>query len=448
MIATVVALVLVSCADDSFDRDAPYGPDAVSSNAVDAESALTNHNVARAQQIYASWHADEPTNGTAAAGKAITDLLLLPGAARFSTLIIDSLGASRAINASSTIYGNDGLLYWLGRGARWDDEGQYLGVRGLLADQLPWTRDQLRTLSGFVEGLVNPVNRLMLNLVGVANHLEQIEQTLQIALDDGQFTRIFVPGETFHDPNLSLVLGRSELALLQSTVAAVRALIYFVAAYEHGWTLQDAFGPWRLAPTEHDPLFLPAFGPADYTVRYLDGQLFRGVTHPQRLEASRTALVKSLSYARASIEYGLKTEFNNTMHWRRVDPDHARDLQLLLKAAEAALFAATPIPFSQPPTRADFSSFFEGRVLETDLAWMLRVDNAGQLLPDESTAEGRWELNSEAVEHFFTDGVFSPPLDQDQSFVRIELSVSNRDFVDGLVGEYVEGVEDAYFTAR
>lgn len=454
-------LLFTGCADDGFKDSANENGEFADNNSAgapsfapqtnQAETALANRQLGHAQQIYADWLQENPTSGQAAAGLAITELLLILNSEPVTKLLIENLAARRAIDSSDMVYGSDGMLYWLSRGVSWEDQGQYQGILSLIGDKLPWTRQQLESITKFVEKLDQPINLLIPNLISIADHLHIIEKGLQLAQNDPAFYKIYIPGELFHDDRLSLTLGKSELALIQSALAATRAAIHFSSAYQHEWTLKQAFGAWRSNPDPlgNDPLFIPAFGPDDYSVRYLDQHLLREVARPEKLSHARLALADSLKHARNSIQLGLKNEKNFVLQWNDVDPNYLNQVIQLLNALESALFQSTDLPFTEPPTRADFSPFFTAQKhLAPSIPWMLRVDQNDAPLSDDSTAEGNWILNSEAKKAFFIDDIFTPHPKNDQFFPTIDLDSIFETLIDVVLNTYIEHIEDAYLLAR
>lgn len=466
LLLLLAALLLGGCmgSDDSGSADyAPpesgadrgnntsAAPDSNADYAVHAEIALANHQVARARQLYNEWLSVYPNSGQAAVGAAITDLLLILDSQPATRLLTENFGARSGIDSTDIIYGPDSFLYWLSRGASWSDQGQYQGIYSLLGDKLPWTKHQLESASNFVENLLDPVNLLIPNLVALADVLQNIEDTLQIALDDPYFTRFFIPGELLHDSRLALTLTRSEIAFVQSATALARAAIHFVAAYQHDWSLEKAFGAWRTNPTEADnaPIFLPAFGPRDYSIRYLDQRLFREVARPEQLPLARQALARALQQLRQSIDYGRQSQNTYVLQWEKTDPLYLQNFSQLLTALEKALFQPTQLPFTSPAIQADFSHFFSGhKTLDPTIHWMIRVDNHDQPLPDDSTAEGHWIFNETALQNFFHNHTYTPSLEPDKIFPDLELESPYQHFLLPVLETYIEKIQDAYLLAR
>jgi hypothetical protein len=404
----LLALSLASCAADYGDEAAgrfpgePWDDKAGSDGPVDylaaAEQALFNHNVARARDFYEDALSAEPGSGRAAAGLATTRLLLVPGVSQVATLLIEDLGARHGLDAGDVIYGRDGYLYWRSRGATWEDQGQFEGIRSILANRLPWSRDKLTSLALFADGLIRPVDAMMDNLLAVADALADIEDVYQIALEDPAFTRLYIPGQVFHDDRLAIVLGRSEIASIQAVLDLVRAMVSFVAAYQHDWTLEEALGSWRQTVRTDDERYVEGFRPSDYTATYLDGHLFRVVAHPERLADARILFKHSLDRAHQALSFGLEETSATTFQWQLIEASRIEDLITLVEALTQAIDGQTPIPFTSPASKLDLSSFFgTGRVLDEGQSWLTRDEDE------------RLILSEQALKAFFIDGVLLPP---------------------------------------
>lgn len=421
-----------------------------------AEQKLSEHRVDEARAHYAAMLDREPGHGAAAAGMAITDILLLFEMSEVTELFIENLGASSGFDANEVIYAEGGYLYWASRGARWNDDGQYGGIHSLLADDLPWSSERLRSLISFVDGLDEPTGKLIRQLVTVANALRGIDHNLEVAIEDSNFNRLYVPGQVFYDSDLTLRLGRSELSVLRSLIAATRSAIYFVAAYENQWSLETAFGEWRFDVSLEDPNYVAGFGPVDYTMTYLDQHLFRSISNPERLSASRSALRDALTYARDALRFGVEQNYATTLEWSDVDEDIAFQLDGLLEALSEALDGPVTLPYSDPAqTTLDLSPLFEddGLVLDDEIPWFrpateaeaAEVD-ADQSLDDMTTL---WALNDDALHAFWTDPLLDIPGDSQE--VTLHLSSNDGDLStlsDTLFGAYRARIDDVYFATR
>lgn len=443
------SLLLTGCmagdaaqADYGAPGDWPGEPGASGDYLAEAEQALNNHNVRRARDFYEDGLLANPRDGRAAVGKGFTNLLLLPGFSEVAALLIEDLGARHGLDANDVIYGRDGYLYWLSRGATWDDQGQFEGIRSILSNRLPWPREKLNDLAIFADGLTRPVDGLMENAIGIVYAIEEIEQTLEIALEDPYFTRLYIPGQTFHEEQLAIILGRSEVAALQSALAMIRGGLLFIAAYRHDWTLEGAFGTWRQSITAEDERFVEGYGPRDYTAAYLDAHLFREVVHVQRLIESRAAFARGLGKARQSIELGMEQTLVTTFQWQLVEVEQGRDLKRLIDAVTGALEGPSAVPFTQPATTLDLSSFFEvGRVLDDETPWLLRSEDQDGLVT--------WQLNDEALQRFLINGVFSPTFDPAEGAPVVDITGKNPlELTHPLISDYLDRVQDTFLTAR
>ncbi len=419
-----------------------------------AEEELSNHRVDEARAHYAALLDRQPDHGAAAAGVAVTDILLLFEMSEVTELFVESLGASSGFDANEVLFAEGGYLYWASRGARWNDDGQYDGIHSLLADDLPWSSDRLRSLISFVDGLDEPTGKLIRQLVTIANALKGIDHNLELAIEDSDFTRLYIPGKVFYDSELTLRLGRSELSVLRSLIATARSAIYFAAAYEHEWTLETAFGEWRFDVSLDDPNYVANFGPADYTVAYLDEHLFRTISNPERLSASRAALRDAITYTRDALRFGVEQTYTTTLEWDDVDEAHAYQLDGLLAAIAESLDGPVILPHSDPAlTKLDLSPLFEddGLTLDEEIPWFVRPSELSETEPDESLDEIGivWEVNDEAVGAFFAEPLLEVPGDAQE--VTLHVGADNgefTDFVDTLFGTYRDRIDDVYFATR
>ncbi|TXD34065.1 hypothetical protein FRC98_19610 [Lujinxingia vulgaris] len=435
-------------ADPIFDADNEPGEPVPSLG--EAEQALMAHDVAGARAMYQQRLEVDPSDGEAAAGRAMCDLLLVPGMPEVGRLLTESLGAAEPLAAAEVLYGDEGLLYWASRGARWADDGQYLGIRSLLAPELPWELEELESITRFVEGLNEPGDTLARHLVSIANALGGLDAQLQVAIDDPDFVRFYVPGEVFHDPSLSLTLGRAELATIQAALQVVRAALYAVSAYEHSWTLDGAFGAWRQDVNLDDERYVAGYTPTDYTVSYLDARLFRRVAQPDRLQASRTALRDALSRARDALRMGLTSEVQTTLQWEQPTVENIQRIDELFSALAGALYEPTALPYSEPAVHLNLSSFFEGgRTLPAEVPWMVRTEDPARIDEGMGVSEENflWKTNPEAIDLVFQQGVVEGVSSEES--VNVDLGEGGLGgFIDALAGAYVDAVQDVYFTTR
>lgn len=450
-------MLLMSCSElADYDWGDPRGTAAGSESPDDpvsaAEAALMNHDIRAARQIYADALERAPDHGTLAAGLAITDLLLVAEMPEITDLLVESLGATRGFDAAQFLFADGGLLYWASRGARWKDDGQYQGIQSLLRDELPWDSARQESWSDFVDPLDQPVEKILRQLVTFANALRGVDLNLAVAIEDADFVRLFIPGEVFHDSDLTLVLGRSELSALRSMIAFLRSAIYFMAAYENDWTLEEALGSWRSSVDFVDPRFVAGYKPRDYSMELLDRHILRRISSPERLSASRSSLRHALKTARDSIRFGQEELSSTTLKWDRVEVEEARKLDELLKAILGALDEPTGIPNTNPALTLDLSPFFdEGRQLDEEIPWFIRSELVST---DESRSNNGekvqwdWSLNERARRTFWLEGVVEPIPDGSTMSALLPTDNNLSDYLNLLLDEYLERVDDVFFTTR
>ncbi len=427
-----------------------------SSKLHEAEAELENHRVDEARALYDAQLMDYPADGRASAGVGVTNLLLALEMDEFSELLVEYLRASSGVDANALFFAEGGYLYWRSRGARSIDDGQSAegyGVLSLVEDELPWTSQQVASLTSFVEGLDEPMAPMIRQLRSAATGLMSIDQHLEMAIDDEGFTRLYIPGAVFHDSKLALQLGRGELSMLRAAIALLRSAVYFLEAYENKWTLEGAFGAWRLNVGLDHPSYSADFGAADYTVSYLDGYLLREVTNPDRLSASRLALREGISHFRSALHHGVEQSYSTTLGWDAFSEDEIYEMDLFLEAVADSLDGPTELPHL-PGVTVDLSPLFEdgGRVLGEDMDWLVRKSGTGE---DFSGAEDldewsdHWSINNEALQEFLLEGVVEPmPEADDELAGLIGPSEGLKAFVEGLSAEYRTALEDVYLQTR
>ena len=367
-----------------------------------AREHLSNHEVDAAQSLYADALTVDPTHGEAAAGKALADLLLLAEAPELESLWIEFLGAREPLDISEILYADGGVFYWASRGVPWEDNGDYAGIRSLISDRLPWSNARLGSLYEFTRGLDRPAHDVLASTVDLADALAQVERELQIAIDDPDFEVFVLPGEVFYASDASVVLGRAELSVLQAGISFVRGLIYTNAAYVHEWTPESVVVPADGERQEQ----------VDHAVGYLDGRLFRTVAAPARLQDGREAFAGSLEALRQSIGEGQRDTRKTAIDWQTLTSTERQQLLSLLTSLQESLYGRTPIPYTEPATTMDLSSFFEeGRVLPASddggepLYWLTPM--APEDDPDQAVLPG-WRFTDAALQSVFVDGVFEP----------------------------------------
>ncbi len=444
----LAAVFMSACADMESAGFAtpPSGDEAVDEMLLEAQAHLARHDVEQAQSVYAGIIAeyDQPP-GAAHAGKAVCDLLLLPGSTAFSDVLVEHLGATSPVDtrdANQTIYAEEGYLYWLARGVPWADEGEYAGIRSLMSDQLPWKADRLSSLGSFFTDLSTPGNDIVDDMLPIAVALAQIESQLQLALADPQFEWIYIPGRTFHYDKLDLILGRSELNLIASTLAMSRGSIYFSAAYEHNWTLDEALGSQPQVGDEPPE----GWTRLDHAADYFSMRLGRELREPARLREARSAFDEGLERSAAAIRAGINYDAETTLGWHRAEEAYARELIEFIQVVRQSLYGPELLPGSTPETTMDLSGFFsEGRTLDPQIPWLEPVEAE----PDAEEAIAWWRISDQARQAFFVDGIFEPSFDVRDGGPELDInSEKTREFRRSVTGDIEGNVEDAYFTIR
>lgn len=378
-----------------------------------AEEYLLDQDISRARDEYRAALQEDPADGRAAAGMALTDTLLFPYHSSVTTVLTRHLGASASLNAQGdVIYGEQGFFYFLARGVPWEDGSSTGGIKTLLSDRVPWRRDQLDDVESFVAGLGRPVELLVEDLVGVADSLGGISANIEIALADDGFKTIRLPGTVFHDESLDLVLGKSELSLLRAAVESVRGGIYFVAAYEHGWTLERAFGEAIWQPIIEDPMHeehIAGYDAIDYQVAHLNETLGRAIVRPELLVAAGTAFKTTFDALAQGITEGLESSEVTALDWSNVDHAIASDVVSFLQAIGESVDGPSELPFTEPTLTVDASPFFtDGRTVPMG-SDLVAID----VYQDEFGVTESEVVLDEATTEILLEGTFEPPLGSD-----------------------------------
>lgn len=367
-----------------------------------AREHLIDHEVDEAQALYSAALVENPDHGHAAAGKAVTDLLLLAESVESQPFWVEFLRADSLVDAGSVLYERGGLFYWMSRGVPWADEGDYAGIRSLISDRLPWSAPRLESLYAFTRGLDRTFGDNVESTVAMADALAQIERELRVALEDDDFEAFILPGEVFHATDVDVVMGPAELAVLSSAVSFLRGVIYLNAAYAHDWTPEGA-----VIEADGDPQ-----AQIDHAAGYLDVRLYRLIEYPERLGDARESFARALRSLRESVNVGGRSSANTALNWRLLSSAERDQLVALLTGAEEALYGPAPIPYTQPATSMDLSSFFEqGRVLPLQDDEQLPVYWMAPMSPEDEPAAALvpgWKLDDDALQAAFVDGVFEP----------------------------------------
>src|SRR5690554_12190 len=416
-----------------------------------AQAEFARHHVDRAQSIYNQIIAEHPNPpGQAYAGKAISDLLLLPGSPELSALLVAHLDATHMLDANALLYADEGLLFWAVRGVPWEDQGSCKGVRSLISARLPWPQERLAGVQAFFTGITHPLNLATADLVQLADAMASIQDDIARELEGDYFGPVYFPGLTFHSEQLDVFLGRSELHLLSAMVSAARAGLYFVSAYDFDFTLDEAVG--TQAEQRLDPQ--PDWVFSDYAFAFLDSRVLRQVDKPERLLQARGALDSALDSLISAVRAGQNDAHQSTIRWAQGDPAYAEAMLELLAALRRALVEPAAIPGARPSTTVDLSSFFEGgRVLDGSIDWFERtVDpDTGVLVQGEDgfwvTEEWvEWKPSEDAVQAFFLDGIFDPPLATLEDAPEVDAldSEASSQYLDSILGTFIDRVSDAF----
>lgn len=398
LIAMVAALGLSACGADAGDisrfadasRPIAYANEQIGQ----AEYLLITHDIEGARRSYATSleQGDPLTLGTAAAGKALTDLFLIGDSPGVRKLLVNELAATNeGYSTQQLLWSDRGILYWLSLGTPWQAESGFEGVQTILADQLPWSTERLASSDAFWRAVDSSGDDISIRLLEVADELRGIETNLQIALDDPKFEYFYVPADVFHDQSLSFALGKSDLAALHAVLSMARGALNLFAAYEHTWVIADALAEEQ---TDEERFYT-----------YVDPLLARGFARQVRLTNARRAFEDGLFFAAESITLGLEEEGSQIsfLDWSLIDRDLARQQRDILNALANALSGPTKVPHFEPDFTLDLSSFFDGsRTLSAEIPWFVE-------LTDDLDGVTSWEVNDDAIQAFFLDGVFDPP---------------------------------------
>ncbi len=436
-------------------------PSEESEKADEALEQLAERDIRTARQSYREILEMEPDHPTGLAGVSVTDTLLAPGAAPIDTWIAEDLGGEPVDNpavtdegfdAQAILYQDGGYLYWLSRGARWESRSDSTGVQGikdLIADRLPWSRERLDSLRTFADGLDVLADASIPDLLALADHLRGIETRIESAVTSSHapFRGLLLPGEMFHDSALTMTLGRSELATIAAGLAFVRGSCHFLAAYRWDWTLQEAF---KTHPDEMLPEREDHWTAWDVSVEFLDRRAFRtrAEQRQDQLTTAREAYQTSLNFLQDAISYGLDSSSDSALQWDQVDAEYARDLHAFFNSLRQSLSERTTLPHTEPEASANFDPLFSpGRRLPESERWLEH-----DLVDAPETTAGEqivWRLRGEAIQQFFVAEVFDPPLDvTTEEGPEMTLLSGDRfgTFLDNLAGDLQSDFGEAYLT--
>lgn len=436
LLAILLLMSFTACGADAgsaaewYDVDRPEAYEAGDLDA--AEHSLKRHDVQGAYKQYelVLEEQDALTRGTAAAGKGVMGVLLLPDSKGARELIIQGLKASYSgYSTQRLVWGREGLIDLFHQGSPWEDDGIFVGAKSLLVDELPWRAGRLESLASFVGPLNDPFGTLSPHFVDLAQSIYEVEQDLQLALQDPRFEYLYLPATLLHDDALAFVVGKSELAALHGALSIARGGLYFVAAYANRWSLAGVFG-------EVDET-------GDLAYERLDAQLLREVIETGYLIESRRAFQDGLDMMAQSITLGLAQEDASyselsVLRWDRVDREEVRKVRDVLQSLSYALDEPTKMPHFTQDFTLDLSPFFDdgGRTLAPEVAWFdYDVETA--------TYTG---LSEDAYHAFFERGLLSPEAVPGEPYPA-ELTVSDvaaEQMFDALFGQTITRVEQAF----
>lgn len=435
-----------SAFDGEWDRPVAYQNDQIRQ----AELSLARHDIRGAQSAYAqALKEEEPSvRATAAAGKALTDLMLLLGEPAARGVITEHLGAERKnYDVQALVWSNEGLLYWFGTGARWADDREYSGVRSAVSELLPWSTARLDSPETFFKSLNEPVNGLMDQSVKVADALAQIQLELEVAINANEYEYLYVPSEVFHDPNLTLILTKSDLLAMHSAISLLRAGVYYIAAYEHSWTLSRALtqAPWEaiMADPSHPEHDAALTSVDQYVARYINASFMRKVRQPERLEASKQALATSLQMLGRAIDQDGQSRHESTLRWDNLPSEDRASLLDVINALSASLEAPTLIPGSTPALTLELGRLFEQRTLDAQYDWLIEREERYQDELGQEVVELYIDLNPDALEQF-SGGFSSPSLWEEEPSLSVFDDGTLDRVSDNVLSPLSNKVQDAY----
>lgn len=479
-----VGTVAGGCADAAEGVEPGPGDEERPPKISEALSALANHQVENANRKYRESLEADPDYGVAAAGTAVTDLLLLPGSDPIDTLARKHLAADEDLSAQRLLYDSNGLLYWLSRGASWEGRtGEGDGIKTEISDELPWPDERLESIEAWFNPLTEPVGAARSELVALAERLESIEGNLQTALEDDEFDRIIIPGQVFyHEQGLTLELGKSELATLVGLTSAMRGFLLSLVAYQYDWSLSSAFA----SPCEAlDDEPRSHWEPYDCRLYFLGSKWFRTIQEDSHLESAQQAFATSLEHVDTGLRCGLMQrcllngdggceEFRSdgpvdcanvpedelrpsTLQWQKLDESDVafvKELRTFLGDLREAVVSGSFVELHGTRLEgggaisANFEPLFvPGRTLPADTHWL--IERSTETTPD-GQLDFFWALNTDATHRFFVEGLFEPEPDPHEQSIVIEFDseTTSNSVTHKLLSEFGNAIEDAYLDSR
>jgi len=428
----ILLSMLTACAaSDDLMSESPGQPN--DDVRIRAEDRLFKHDVAGANRIFSESLGWDPNDAYAQAGKAVTELLLIPHSSAVHELF-QELGATRRLEVrDNAIYGEGGLFYLLARGIDFQDSENFPGIFTLLEDRLPWSSQTLSSAENFFGPLTRTIDPIMDRMVGVAHELAKVTALLDTAMSNSFPQPFLLPGEVFHDDAFNLVFNRTELAGLSALLTGVQGAVYFLSAYSWDFSLSEVLGGDMARVMPEDPLYVEGWEEADYQAAFLSPRMFREIRDGSRLMAAQEQFRNAFQYLRRSIEFGLADQSNDVFRWQAVSQDVGNELIELVSALELALLGPRALPFTVPATEADFSPLWDGeRVLDAEIDWFEKSD------------EGTWGLADDAIRAFFIEGIFTPEFEP-SSPPKLDFSEDSSDFASQLFGDFESDLRVSYF---
>jgi hypothetical protein len=433
LIALAISVVVASlgCASEGlFDSDAGLQgrpPAYEDQQILDAEATLRAHSLRSARDQYDRIvrDGDQGSRGTAAAGRALVNIMLLPEDPAVQRLLVDHLGATRAdYDAERLIWADEGILYWLARGTSWDDNGQLQGIRSLVADKLPWATARLDSPDAFLDGLDSTGSEALDALLPITRTLEGIEE------------------------DLGLVLGRAEVSLLRGAVALVRGGLIFIAAYEHAFQLSH-LSEARWAAILADPMHpehQAALTTADaYLFTYLDSRLLRSFRDASRLAEARRAAQRGLDAIVNALTLGReRAAQGSSLQWQSGSAEVSDQLIALIRAASSSMERPTKLPYTTPAATLNLSVFFgDGRLVPAQTPLFASFDEPLDDGMGGTITDTSWELSEEATTSL-TQGLLTP----EDGEITLDLDGGLESYQRAVSGELVGNINDAYLGSR
>jgi len=405
----------LSCGPPAVDVTDPWDPvrpEAYrNATILKAEEALVRRDIAGAREHFqdARSRNRRTTFATAAAGVGITSLMLLPDEDVTREVFVEHLGAERPdYDAARLVWEDNGMLFWFARGTRWDDDGDFQGVRSLVSPQLPFELDRFTSAAAFSTELERPFAETLTQLQGVTTTLSEIEDELGRAIDDEDFVYLYLPPELFHDATLGLQLGAAELGFVRGALGMMRTLYWGVTAYDASYTPQEVFvHRWNQVLNDpEDPEHVPEYTRlVDYGVAAWDARFGRDLVPNS---AAKTRACEAFRAGTLSLGQALRDSLEQpdgltSFDWALIPEDERTKLAQVMDAMAAAVDGPSALPHTEPATTLDLTPLcVVGRTLAPETQWFV--------------LEGEtWRVSDAATRAFFIDGVVSPAFDPSTS---------------------------------